>query len=116
MTDKIRITLLATNQLELAYVRLGDELREIENKIQGASHRDAFEPIAKPAVRVSDLGGYLLRHQPHILHFSGHGKPIEGIILEDASGNEKAVGMSELTLILGALKDNLRLVFFNVCY
>jgi len=116
MTDKIKVLLIATNQLQLAYVRLGDELREIEGKIQSASQRDAFEWIAKPAVRVSDLSGYLLRDQPHIVHFSGHGRPVEGLILEDASGNAKTVGISELTDIFRALKDNLRLVFFNVCY
>ena len=116
MTDKIKIMLLATNQLGLAYVRLGDELREIDSKIQSTSFRDAFELIAQSAVRVSDLGGHLLRNQPHIVHFSGHGKPVEGIILEDAWQNEKLVGGSELTNIFRALKDNLRLVFFNVCY
>jgi hypothetical protein len=32
MPEKIKVMLLATNQSELAYVRSGDELREIEGK------------------------------------------------------------------------------------
>src|SRR5690349_10338772 len=116
MTDKIKVVLLATSRLGLAYVRLIEEQREIASKIQSAPYRDAFEQISQPAVRISDLGGYLLRGQPHIAHFSGHGKPVEGIILEDALENERVVGGSELTDIFHALKDNLRLVCFNVCY
>lgn len=116
MSDKIKIVLLATSRLGLAYLRLNDEQREIDSKIRSASFRDAFDLIAQPAVRVSDLGGYLLRGQPHIVHFSGHGKPGEGIILEDASENKKIMAESDLTDIFRALNGNLRLVFFNVCY
>jgi hypothetical protein len=116
MTEKITILLLATNQLDLAYVRLGDELREIENKVPLGSLGHSFEFVSKPAVRVSDLGMVLLRHKPHIVHFSGHGRPDEGIILEDEAGRIKAIGVEELTGILRTLKDNIRIVFFNACY
>src|SRR5436853_7483602 len=111
MTDKIKIMLLATNPLRLAYVRLGDEIREIDKNIQSALHPDAFETIAKPAVRVSDLGGYLLRGQPHIVHFSGHGKRVGGLILEGDAEGGKTIGPTELTDIFRMLKDSLRLVF-----
>lgn len=116
MADKIKIMLLATHPMKLAYVRLGDELREIEEKVQHATHRDAFELTAKPAVRVPDLGMYMQREQPHIVHFCGQGELGEGIILQGAAGERTAIGVSELTDLFSILKDNLRLVFFNVCY
>jgi NB-ARC domain/CHAT domain len=116
MINKIKVLLLATNQLELAYVRLGDELREIENKVPLGSFGHSFEFISKPAVRASDLSLVLLKHEPHIVHFTGHGKPEQEIIFEDEAGNIKPVGVDELIGILRTLKDNLRMVFFNVCY
>jgi hypothetical protein len=116
MTDKFRVLILATNQLELAYVRLGDEMREIENRIHSGSLGDSFDLIPKSAVRVSDLGMFLLRHKPHIVHLTGHGRPSEGIILEDEAGNIWAVGAEELAGILQTAKDDLRIAFLNVCY
>jgi hypothetical protein len=64
MIEKVKVLLLATNQLDLAYVRLGDESREIERNIRSGRFRDSFELFAKPAVRVSDLGTFLLTHKP----------------------------------------------------
>lgn len=116
MTDKIKVLALATNQLDLAYVRLGDELREIENKAQMGPFGHSFEFNLKSAVRASDLDMALLKHKPHIAHFTGHGKPEQKIILEDDAGQIKHVGIAELTGIVRTLKDNLRIVFFNVCY
>lgn len=116
MIDKIKLLMLATNQLGFAYVRSGDELREIENKVLPGSFGHSFKFISKPAVRASDLSMILLNHKPHIVHFTGHGKPEQKIIFEDEAGNIKPVGVGELTGILRILKDNLRIVFFNVCY
>lgn len=116
MDDKTRLLLLATNSLDLAYIRLGDEMRDIEEKIQCGSHRDSFDLIPKPAVRVSDLELFFLRHRPNIVHLSGHGRPSAGIILEDESGNIKPVGVAELRSVLRIFKKNVRLTFLNVCY
>lgn len=116
MSDKIKVLALATNQLGLAYVRLGDELREIENKAQMGSFGHSFEFILKSAVRASDLDMVLLKHNPHIAHFTGHGKPGQKILLEDDAGQIAHVSIAELLGIVRTLKDNLRLVFFNVCY
>lgn len=116
MTSKITALLLATHQMELAYDRLGDEMRKIENKVLLGPFGHSFEFIAKPATRVSDLGLFLLKHNPEIVHISGKGKPSEGIIFEDDTGSGRQVGVYELTGILRTLKDRIRLVFLNVCY
>jgi hypothetical protein len=58
----------------------------------------------------------LLRHKPHILHFSGHGSPTEGIVLEDNSGHTKLVSTDALAALFRTIKDNLRIVVLNACY
>lgn len=116
MIQTIRILLLATNQLDLAYVRLGDEQREIQQQIQRGRFRDSFNLTAYSAVRVSDLGTYLLEYEPHIVHFSGHGTDEEGMILEDETREIRPLRVDELTGLVRALKDNISMVFLNVCH
>jgi CHAT domain len=60
--------------------------------------------------------GYLLRHQPDIVHFSGHGSASSEIILEDSIGNSHAVTPRALSQLFSVLKDNIRCVLLNACY
>lgn len=118
MTDRNKILLLATDQLGLLYTHFGDEIRDIQNKIKASPLRDLFEPIPVPTVKIADLIELLMAYKPVILHFSGHGTPSEGILLGDEDQEEgwKPVRAKELADIVGILKDNLRIVFLNVCY
>lgn len=116
MADRMTVLLLATNNLELSYVRLDDELREIDEKIQVAPFRDSFDFVSRSTTKVSELPTLLLRYKPHIVHFSGHGTPSGEIILEGDSGQRRPIGVPELTGILGAIKDNTRLAIFQVCH
>jgi CHAT domain-containing protein len=117
MTEKIRVLFLAANPVDGKYhARLDEEAREIDEKIQQGTKRDSFEVISRWAVRPSDLQKLLLRHQPHIVHFSGHGSKTEGIILEDNEGNMKPVSKEALIGLFRTLKDNIRIVFLNACH
>lgn len=116
MSDKIRILFMAANPLDFAPVKVDDEAREIDHKIRSAEHRDTFELIPKLAVRPIDFQEALMRHKPHILHFSGHGNKTQGIILKDEDGNATAVKKKVLGNLLRILKDNIRVVVLNACY
>jgi hypothetical protein len=115
MTNETKTLLLATTQFDLVYLRLDEEVREIEEKIQPGSFRDSFDLIQRSAVRVSDLGTLLLKHRPRIVHFSGHGIASEGISFEDDTGNIKLLGVDELAGILRLFKNDIRITFLNVC-
>jgi NB-ARC domain-containing protein len=116
MNIKIKILLLATNPMDVAYVPLGDHLREIDSKIRVGPYGDSFETITKPAVRMSDLGTYLLKHKPHIVHITGQGTDANAIILEDDAGKARPVTVDELVTIIRTFNDNLRLIVLNACY
>ncbi|MGA9768031.1 MAG: hypothetical protein WBV94_03260 [Blastocatellia bacterium] len=109
---------LATDQMGLLYTRFGDELRDIQNGIKGSSLRDFFDIIPVPTVKITDLTELLAAYKPVILHLSGHGSRSEGILFRDEDEEEsiKAVRAEDLAYIIGRLKDNLRVVFLNVCY
>lgn len=116
MQEKIKILFLAANPTDTSALRLGEEIRGIDEKIRKGSDRDAFELIQQHALRVSDLQLVLLRFQPHIVHFSGHGTASEEIILEDDLGQSKSVTRESLTQLFDILKDNVRVVVLNACF
>jgi hypothetical protein len=112
----IKILFLAANPRDTAQLRLGEEMRAIQECLRKASQRDQFTVEQEWAVRVSDLQAHLLRHQPHIVHFSGHGSPAGEIILEDHAGHRKSVPPLALKQLFATLKDNIRCVVLNACF
>jgi hypothetical protein len=113
---KITILFLAANPSDTNHLRLDEEVRAIDEALQKAKFRDAFDLQQHWAVRPADLQGLLLRYQPHIVHFSGHGSAAGKIMLEDATGKARPVSQAALSTLFGLLKDNLRVVVLNACY
>lgn len=113
----MKILFLAANPVDVVTrLRSDEEFREISHKIHSGPLGDQFELVPGLAVRPGDLQAALLRHKPDIVHFSGHGSPSGGIILEDDTGNRKVVSREALADLFRILKDNLRVVVLNACY
>lgn len=112
-----KILFLAANPLTTKRLAIDEELRDIDQKLQGAKHREAFELITRPAARPDDLEEALLREQPTIVHFSGHGSGISGIILHgEIEGEQKLVDANALKDLFSILRDNIRIVVLNACF
>ena len=116
MNRTISILFLAANPKDTPLLRLDEEVRSIDLALRQAEFRDLFDIKQHRAVRVADLQGYLLRHKPDIVHFSGHGSPSSEIILEDINGQSHPVVPRALSQIFSILKDNIRCVVLNACY
>jgi hypothetical protein len=112
----IKILFLAANPIDTARLRLDEEVREIKDKLRSAAHGNDFQVEQEWAVRVSDLQSHLLRHQPHIVHFSGHGSRAGEIVLEDRTGQGQPVPPAALKSLFSTLKDNVRCVVLNACF
>ena len=116
MKEKIRIAFLASNPTDTSALRLGEEVREIHEKIRFGSVRDSFELIQHQAVRVGDLQRILLDDKPHIVHFSGHGSPTEELVLEDKGGKSSPVAKEAIATLFRILSDNVQVVVLNACF
>jgi hypothetical protein len=116
MANTTKILFLASEPTDISRICLGKELREIDERIQLGDRRDQLELIPHFAARPRDLIRGLLLHKPHVLHFSGHGSPTEGIVLEDDHGQTRLVSADALADLFATIKDNLRLVVLNACY
>ncbi len=113
----MKILFLAANPVDVVtQLRMDREIREIRRKIRMGTLRDHLEIVSEWAVRAGDLQEALLRHQPDIVHFSGHCSQTSGIVLEDEAGNRKVVNRKALRDLFRILKDNIRMVVLNACY
>ena len=112
----MRVLFLAANPSGTAPLQLGREVRTIEDRLRAADLRDTFTLVSHWAVRPSDVAEYLLRHTPHIVHFSGHGTAQGAIVLEDSNGVAAAVSPQALGQLFHALRDNVRCVVLNACF
>jgi hypothetical protein len=115
-SNKIKILFLAANPKDTDRLRLDEEARSIQEALRKSEFRDVYDFRQEWAVRIGDLQEHLLRHQPHIVHFSGHGSSSNGIILEDMEGCSRRVSERALGNLFSVLKDNIRCVVLNACY
>ena len=115
-TDKITILFLAANPRDTDQLKLDDEVRAIDQSLQLAAHRDRFDLRSHWALRYSDLAGLLLRYEPHIVHFSGHGSAAGEIVFADDRGQSHLVAPNTLADLFKVLRDNIRCVVLNACY
>lgn len=113
--NKLRILFLAANPLDSAPLRLDAELRNIREKIDLSKAREEVELCQEWAVRVTDLQRALLKNNPAIVHFSGHGSNSGEIVLEDASGDSHPVPADALASLFKTFRDSVRCVVLNSC-
>jgi len=113
--EKIKILFLSATPSDESRLKIGTEVREIENGIQLSSHRDKIELKSKWAVTTSTLQQAMLDEEPSIVHFSGHGDST-GIVLEDYLGNSKLIDNEAIESIFELFSDSIKCVILNSCY
>lgn len=115
-TDKITILFLAANPGDTDKLQLDEEVRAIDKALREAQFRDHFRLEQHWALRYDDLPELLLRYNPHIVHFSGHGSASGELAFTDETGNSHLVLPESLADLFSLLRDNIRCVVLNACY
>src|SRR3954447_9154917 len=96
MTNKIKTVFIAANPTRNSRLTLDEELRDIQQKIRAAEHRDAFETIVAPAAHPDDIEQVLLTHKPVLVHFSGHGTGVSGLAFQGERSDDITNGLGAL--------------------
>lgn len=115
MKKKAKILIIASNPKDTSRLRLDEEVREIEQALHRSSRRASFNLKAIWAPRPRDIRRALLDEQPQIVHFSGHGD-VNGLVLENATGDSVIVPPEALKDLFNLFSDNLECVLLNACY
>lgn len=112
----IRILFLISDPSDVSRLRLGQELRDIRERLQLSKQRDAILLESRESVRPSDLTQAIFDFNPQIVHFSGHGTPDGNICLENIEGQLQPVSPSALADLFSLVSDQVRCVILNACY
>lgn len=114
--SKITILFLAADPTDQARLRLGEEMREIQEKLQLAKLRDRFELQQRTSVRPVDISQALLDVQPNLVHFSGHGTATGSLCFENQVGETHPIQPDALAALFEQFKRQVGCVVLNACY
>jgi hypothetical protein len=109
-----KILILASNPRK--DLNLDREIRDLRRVIETSRLREDFEVVDELAVRVGDLQELMLKHQPQIVHFCGHGGGEKGLVFESDVGREHLVRTEALSNLFRLLSRNVECVLLNACY
>jgi DNA-directed RNA polymerase subunit RPC12/RpoP len=116
VTNRIRVIFLAADPTDAARLRLGAEVRHIQEKLQLARLRDRITLDQRMAVRTQDLSQSLLDTTPQIVHFSGHGTVDGALCFESEDGSAHPVPPEALASLFREFTDCVQCVVLNACY
>jgi hypothetical protein len=112
---KKKILILAANPKTTPRLRLDEEIREIKEGIQQAKHGVQFEVKSELAVRLKDLRRMLLKYEPQVVHFIGHGNKA-GLLVEDELGMAVSISSKALAGLFELFSDKTECVILSACY
>jgi hypothetical protein len=114
--DMISILFLAADPTDASRLRLGEELREIQEKLQLARLRERFELHQKLSVRPMDVSQAMLDICPQIVHFSGHGTTTGALCFENQIGGVHPIQPEALAALFEQFANQVNCVLLNACY
>lgn len=133
------ILVLAANPKGTSPLRLGEEVRSLQQGLERSRNRDNFRIEQRWAVPPRDMQRALLDCHPQIVHFCGHGvgtevsgdelvstrqlKAVgessieqEGLMFEDETGQPKLVSKEAIASLFALFADQVECVVLNACY
>ena len=114
--NTLSILFLAADPSNASRLRLGEELREIQEKLQLAQLREQFELHQRMSVRPADISQALLDVQPQIVHFSGHGTSAGALCFENQGGEIHFIQPEALAALFEQFENRVDCVVLNACY
>ena len=111
----MKILFLAANPIGTNELQLDKEAKEIEEGLQRSKLRDQFTLVTKWAVDAETLRRAMLKEQPDVVHFSGHGEGQAGLVLLGQDGKPKPATAEALAGLFEIFR-NVKCVLLNACY
>ncbi len=112
----LTILLLAANPKDAQPLDLIKESDAIYRVLRQTKFSEQFILRSHLAVQVSDVQDLLLRYQPDIVHFSGHGGDAGEIYLLDHYGNASPVTGRALETLFALYTEHVKCIVLNACY
>jgi len=111
------ILFLAADPTDASRLRLGEEFREIQEKLKLSKFRDHYKlELPQLSVRPTDISQALLDTQPQIVHFSGHGTSTGALCFENLVGETHPIEPDALAALFEEFSGQVNCVVLNACY
>lgn len=113
-----KLLILTASPKTLNSSRLGKEVRDIRDSLDSSINRNAFLIVEWGAVRPRDLYAAMLKEEPQMVHFAGHGEGEAGLYFEDHGGSPKLVTGEALAILFGlcSQQSQIEFIVLNGCY
>jgi hypothetical protein len=112
----ITILFLASDPTDAGRLRLGQEVRDIREKLQLSQHRERFRLESRESLRSGDITQAIFDVEPQIIHFSGHGKNSGELCFENQYGEAHPVPIEALAKLFELVSGKIQCVLLNACY
>jgi WD40 repeat protein len=112
---QISILFLGSGPTDEQHLELTREFEDIRNELR-ARCPGRFEIEAQWHTKATDLPRLVMDHQPHVLHFSGHGQSNGELVFEDEHGYAMPTDSRAVARVFELLGSTLRCVVLNACY
>ena len=110
------ILFLAANPEKTSPLDLKREVEAVEKELQRFQRHEQFVFKLQWATTLEALRHALLDQQPQIIHFSGHGAGLAGIVLEDENGASQLVSGETLAHFFEPFAKSIECVILNACF
>lgn len=100
---------------------LSQEIRDLKAVVERSRDQENFQVEIAPAVRPAELQELMLKYEPQIVHFCGHGTGGQGLIFQDNAGQERLIDADALSRMfqefVAPIADHpVECVVLNACY
>ncbi len=112
----VKILFLAADPCDGVHLRLGQEFRDISEKLQLGKERDKYQLEQRHSVRVGDITQAIFDVEPQIIHFCGHGTQKGELCVENEMGASQPVKADALAAMFELFATQVNCVVLNACY
>jgi len=112
----VSILFVTADPKDKTHLRLSEEAREIQEKLQLSKWRDHFIFYQRVSSRPEDISQALLDLQPRIVHFSGHGTSKGELCFENKIGETHPIQSDALGALFEQFANQVSCVVMNACY
>ena len=116
VNNPVKILFLAADPSDQSRLRLGQEVRNIKDRLRIAKETGKYQLEQRESVRVGDITQAIFDFEPQIIHFSGHGSSQGELCFEDESGTAKPVEADALAAMFELFAPQVNCVVLNACY
>lgn len=118
--ERVKVLFFSADPLSISpgggpRLHLDEEVRQIQQRVRAAEHRDQLDFEFHLVTRFQDLRRALLVACPQVVHFSGYGSK-DGLILLDSDEVARSVSAAEFADLFQLFRDSIRLVVLNASY